>query len=88
MTTTKTKLNGLRDLTGDELSTLGENIHIAEFGLDFFDLEGHIQATLDYDGDYCVYYYSVTDRAYKPIDVPGIPFPLAKQLIELGFAIS
>lgn len=93
MATTKTKpvlypLTHLRNLTSIDLAKLGENVHIAEFGLDFYALEGDIQATLYYDGEYTVYYYSIPKRAYEQVDVPGIPFGLAKQLIGMGFAVD
>lgn len=93
MTTTKTKpvlypLTHLRNLSSIDLAELGENVHIAELGLDFYSLEGDMQATLYYDGEYSVYYYSTSKRAYEQVDVPGIPYGLAKQLIGMGFAVD
>lgn len=79
-------LNRLSNLSEAELHKLGENVHAGNNSIKFFTLEGELQSSLDYDGDYYMHYRSGVSQI--AIDVPGVPFRLANQLIRMGFAVD
>lgn len=71
-------MGNLIDITSAQASELGENVHLSDVGMDFYDYEGVKQASLDFDGDYRVYF------RHFPVDT-GMPLWLALKLFSMGF---